>query len=525
MIKKRTNKGQNVFVSFLHLLNVKHTKDFANKHFREHPHKYNLFGLSKMLSDYGIENKGFKTENKEKAIEILKVPFIAHIGTDFVVVFKITANEVHYIWQGKEVTVSVDEFLKSWSGAVLLAEANEQSIEPDYKENRQKEWLVMLKKLGIVSAMGVLTGLFFIHNSVYDNVGWMLVLAISFVGLYISYLLMQKQLHIRSEYSDKICSLFKQSDCNNVLESKAAKLGNLISWSELGFGYFISNAIIILLVPALFPYLAIINLFTLPYAFWSIWYQKYKAKQWCALCLLVLVVQWAIFAVNLLFGAIQLPVFHITELLLVGIIYFVPPVATNLLAPLISKARKTEQITQEFNALKINENVFEAFLKKQTRYEVNKDTSKIILGNANTEILITILTNPHCAPCSLMHTRVEKLLQDTNHSVAVQYIFSSFNEELESSARFLIAAYLTQPIEKAKAIYNEWFKEGKYKREEFFEKYKCSFDEQTEAEIQKHTEWKEASQIRATPTVLVNGYALPANYKIEDLKFLTDLRV
>ena len=96
---------------------------------------------------------------------------------------------------------------------------------------------------------------------------------------------------------------------------------------------------------------------------------------------------------------------------------------------------------------------------------------------------------------------------------------------MESSARFLIAAYLTQPIEKVKAIYSEWFDEGKYKREEFFEKYKCSHDEQTEVEIQKHNKWKEASQIRATPTVLVNGYALPANYKIEDLKFLTELRV
>ena len=524
-MKKRTNKGQNVFVSFLHLLNVKHTKDFANKHFREHPHKYNLFGLSKMLSDYGIENKGFKTENKEEAIKILEAPFIAHIGTDFVVVFKITTDRVHYVWQGKNVDVTLDEFLKSWSGTVLLAEENENSIEPDYKKNRQKEWLAMLKKGGIVSAAGVLAALFFVHNRVYDNVGWMLVLVISFVGLYISYLLMQKQLHIHSEYSDKICSLFKQNDCNNVLESKAAKLGNIISWSEIGFGYFISNAIIILLYPALFPYLAIINLFTLPYAFWSVWYQKYEAKQWCVLCLLVLVVLWAIFAVNLLFGTIQLPAFQLTELLLVGVIYFVPPVATNLLAPLIAQARKTEQITQEFNALKINEDVFEALLKKQTQYEVSKDTSKIILGNANADILITILTNPHCAPCSLMHTRVEKLLQDTNHSVAVQYIFSSFNEELESSARFLIAAYLTQPIEKAKVIYNEWFEEGKRKREAFFEKYKCSHNEQTEAELQKHTQWKEASQINATPTVLVNGYALPANYKIEDLKFLTELRV
>jgi len=30
----------------------KHTKDFSNRFFNEHPHKYNLLGLSKMLSDF-----------------------------------------------------------------------------------------------------------------------------------------------------------------------------------------------------------------------------------------------------------------------------------------------------------------------------------------------------------------------------------------------------------------------------------------------------------------------------------------
>jgi len=47
-------KRQNIFVTFLELLKVKHTTAFSNQYFNEHPHKYNLFGLSKMLSKYGI---------------------------------------------------------------------------------------------------------------------------------------------------------------------------------------------------------------------------------------------------------------------------------------------------------------------------------------------------------------------------------------------------------------------------------------------------------------------------------------
>lgn len=50
----------NILISFLHLLKIKYTKQYSNRIYAEHPHKYNLFGLSSMLSGYGIENVGLK---------------------------------------------------------------------------------------------------------------------------------------------------------------------------------------------------------------------------------------------------------------------------------------------------------------------------------------------------------------------------------------------------------------------------------------------------------------------------------
>jgi phosphopantothenoylcysteine synthetase/decarboxylase len=61
-------KSENIFTNFLELLGVKHTNDFSNRYFNEHPHKYNLLGISKMLSDYGVKNAGTKIENKDKNI-------------------------------------------------------------------------------------------------------------------------------------------------------------------------------------------------------------------------------------------------------------------------------------------------------------------------------------------------------------------------------------------------------------------------------------------------------------------------
>ena len=44
-----------------------------------------------------------------------------------------------------------------------------------------------------------------------------------------------------------------------------------------------------------------------------------------------------------------------------------------------------------------------------------------------------------------------------------------------------------------------------------------------EVEYEKHEAWKKKNLLRATPTVLVNGYKLPEIYKIEDLQYFANL--
>jgi len=124
-------RSQNTFVTILDLLKVKHTSEFSNRYFNEHPHKYNLYGLSKMLSDYGIENAGTKIADKEKDITNIDLPFVAHTGNDFVVVYGLSSalskgegdseGVVRYLWNGKKITLPISKFIQSWSGIILLA--------------------------------------------------------------------------------------------------------------------------------------------------------------------------------------------------------------------------------------------------------------------------------------------------------------------------------------------------------------------------------------------------------------------
>lgn len=511
----------NVFAILLKLLNVKHTRAYSNRLYNEHPHKYNLYGLSEMLSDYNIKNVGIKLDNKEEDIFNLEVPFIAYVGSNFVVISKITSNKIYYIWNGKEIGLDINEFCKFWDGVILIAEPNEQSCEPDYSKNYKQELFSFAQKTILMSAISLLLILTFISNHLYANIGLILLSFVNFTGLYVSYLIVLKQMHIKSGYADKICSLFSQTDCNDVLESGASKIAGLIGWSEIGLAYFTTNTILIFFFPDYITFLALINITTLPYTLWSIGYQKLKAKQWCPLCLIIQVVLWSIFLVNLSFGFIHMPMLHIDQILFVALLYLISVLIISIIIPRLSRADQLEEIKQELNSIKASEDIFTMILKQQPHYSVSLSNSDILFGNYDANILVTILTNPHCNPCSEMHSRVEKLLEQTRH-LCIQYIFSSFSTELGSSNKILSSVYLHKPDKKK--LFNEWFNRGKSNPVKFIETHQVDIESTAVAEeFEKHKIWQAQAGILETPTILVNGYKLPDNYRIEDLKYIMSI--
>ena len=165
-------------------------------------------------------------------------------------------------------------------------------------------------------------------------------------------------------------------------------------------------------------------------------------------------------------------------------------------------------------------------LTQQTRYEVSKSDSQILFGNPDAVLKITVFTNPFCNPCARMHKRVEKILKDTKREVCIQYIFSSFQPDLDFANKYLIAAYQQKEQSEFERIIADWFENGKPLKEVFFEDLHLNMNNpDIETEFQKHEAWKAKTRLRATPTVLINGYKLSDNYKIEDLLYFTKFNV
>ena len=109
---------------------------------------------------------------------------------------------------------------------------------------------------------------------------------------------------------------------------------------------------------------------------------------------------------------------------------------------------------------------------------------------------------------------------------AFNICFLPLTEIWNLQLNILIAAKLEKRQSEFEQIIADWFEKGKPLKEAFFENLHLNMENpEIETESQKHESWKEKSQLRATPTVLVNGYKLPDNYKVEDLKYFTEFNV
>ena len=97
---------------------------------------------------------------------------------------------------------------------------------------------------------------------------------------------------------------------------------------------------------------------------------------------------------------------------------------------------------------------------------------------------------------------------------------------MEFANKYLIAAYLEKEQQEFERIIADWFEKGKSLKELYFKDMQLDISNpKVEVEFQKHEAWKEKTQLRATPTILVSGYKLPDNYKIEDLRYFTEFNV
>ncbi|MBR1434767.1 MAG: thioredoxin domain-containing protein, partial [Bacteroidales bacterium] len=479
------------------------------------PDKDNFLGLFSMFTQYGICAKCLRLEDFSKASS-LKVPFVTERAGIFIVVNKMSDDVVLYEAPDGKYEKSMDRFLDGWDVNVMSLRITPSSSEPDYRIHHRDQLFNHLMLIVSALAFVSLLASCYIDNGTIIEKGITPLLLLDILGIGVCYMLVRKQLKLNTPLGDKICSAFGQKGCDSVLNSPSSAVLGTVTLSEIGLGYFFGDILLL----SIFPYVGTVpflfTILSLPLTFWSIGYQALKVKRWCPLCLCVILVLWIkaslVMICSLLNGFESVGSWGVSSAILLLAV---------LIVHHVSKEEENKSIAVDnarwFNSIKSEEDVLRTILHKQPYYEVSDKDSTIVFGNKDSDVCVTVLTNPHCNPCARMHKTIQRLLMSAPN-IKVRYIFTSFYESLKESDRYLVGLYLYEGQERAKDYYDKWFEQARHDfKSTIAEKDYSTISDAVDEELTHHYSWKARMKISGTPTILLNGYKLPDSYSVEDL--------
>lgn len=513
--------ANNIIEQFLSELGVSHTHKFVEECMRKQPFRDSLYAFSSLLNRYNITNETVKLTDRT-ALSSRFCPMIVALKWQYVVVTDITDESVTIVnANGKQQDLSREFFDRTWDGVALVADPDSLSSEPDLEHNRKNQRISYLRSTATIAAAAVVAGFAYVSNTELHNVWLTLILLINNLGVYVGILLTQKDLHIKNRVADKLCGLVKQSDCSKVTASDASMIFG-VKLSAVGLGFFSTNIITLLTAPAMTGPLAVYAIGALPFTLWSVWYQKFRARSWCVLCLCTLGLMWGQ-ALIFIFAVCGTFHFDLIGFLVLGALYILAVMCARTVTELLKAKEEREKWEYNFIRLKAEPAVIGAFMARQPLLDTSRHgCSRMIFGNPEAPDRITLLSNPYCQPCGLMHSHIEKY---PGEDICVQYAMTYFKEEQSVINRYIIAAYMQLGPERTWRMLTGWYAGGKTDGEAFFEHKGLDISAPgVEEEFRRHCDWVKKNHFHGTPTVIVNGRELTGPYSVEDYRLLSNLK-
>ncbi len=494
-----------------------------------HPDFPSLSSVDEVLQSFDINTLAIQVSKDE--LNEVPTPCIAPLYIEkgvFAIIHSVKDGFIEWWISGKKKQREpISTFSEKWMGIILLVKTSQTSGENNYKKNRQKEILFVLSQ--IILTLGFITliilSVYFVLNiqNAILNFNLIGLIATKFIGIVISIILLWHIIDKDNPFVKNLCQFGKSANCNSVLNSKAASIKGIISWSEIGFFYFTGSLLGLLLGLSsknILSILFVLNLLALPYSIFSIYYQYWVVKKWCALCLSVQIILWVeflfFFTGNNLYFSLNL---NLNDFLILVSSFLSPVVIWFLIKPILQFAVQASSLKKKLKTFQNNIGIFNQLLSEQTKMVTTQQVLNILeSGNPNASNIITIITDPYCKPCAKQHSMVRQILFENSDNVKCQTIFFATNAEKDIRGEFVRHLYCLDKENQDIAL-DSWFRleEKEYKIWKLI--YPIEKTEQMSFDIvNSHFNWCMKSKIRSTPTLFINGYKLPEVYTIEDFQ-------
>jgi len=460
------------------------------------------------LDFFGVKN--VVANVPKEALNELPKSFIAQVSDgnqlNLVLITKVDDKNVTVDLRNKpSVLVEIENFLMNWTGVIIAIEKNERS----HQKNLQKQ------KTNYSLVLSVLLVIFYIGITS-DSLLKSIYFTFSLIGVYISYLIVKEKLNLNG-YLSKFCKASKKTDCQSVINSKESKIFNIIDLSDASIIYFSFISIIFIVNPNII-FFKTLSLLSLPLIIYSVYYQYFKIKKWCPLCLIitgVLLLQFSVLAIipseEKLDLLMLLPTLLILSLITISWI--------NLKKLLITRV-KNKELRIDILSFRRNHHLFLPYYNSLPQIDINKDSViDISIGNPNAVVRILTVTNPLCEFCFETHKMLMGLLEKYENQILMRFRFfipyeNRDNPETQIAER-LMDLFLNEK-DSFEAAFQDWY--SKVAIQEWFNKWGECKNESINNILKHQQQWFVKNNIDYAPAILINEKFFPKFYTPEDIK-------
>jgi len=531
LLKKRSIPG-GAIIKLLNNLSVSVDPGLVSAELEKHPYYPSLLSVSDLLTALKIKNGAYHVDFDELAD--LPTPFLAHShanGGEFLVINQFTADYVIFATEKRNASkLNVKEFKNIFAGVVLVAEPS-SGFSP---ANRFKTALAAFKTAMIIAGLLLTLALaLYFHTDFFGHLNWktLSLTLLKSAGLITSVLLLIQSIDSDNPLVQALCKTKGKTNCHAILSSKAAKIFEGLSWSDVGFFYFAGTWLFLLFGDRsrlMWEILALLNIVSLPYTFYSIYYQGRIAKQWCKFCCAIQVLLWLEF-IPLITVFISnkglMPAGRLdSSISALAICLLIPVILLMILKPLFLTEHQQGQLKEQLRKFKYNTLLFNKLLAEQPRYEVPSDEWSIALGNPEGHNVITMVSNPYCPPCAKTHKILDEFIEQ-NPNLQARIIFTANNTENDLKtpvSRHLMALNGLTDKNIVKHALHDWYEQKQKDYKEWAKIYPVAVTEVERDKLDKQKDWCQTAEVTFTPTLLLNGYRLPDLYQLPDLRYMLD---
>ncbi|MEB2774735.1 cysteine peptidase family C39 domain-containing protein [Algoriphagus sp. D3-2-R+10] len=507
----------------LESLKVPFTHKFLKEKVLTHPQYPSLLSISDTLEEYGVASIAAKLSPDR--LNDIPLPGIVQVsqanGEYFTVITAVSHNTVSiFDEKGNLKDFSRVDFLKRWTGVSLLVEAKEDAEEPGINQRVRDQSII--QGAAIVFGVSLLfwLGLRIIESEI---LGFHLFyFLIKLLGLAISGILLWYYHDKENTTLQSFCSGGENADCNSVLDSKTFELlDGRINLSLLAFAYFFAGiGLLSILVFSAITFLAWLSLATIPIVVYSFYYQAKTIKKWCRFCLMIQgVLLFEVLTVlggSLWLGGLDAIVVILFLFLFTGLV-----LSGILITPLLGLQDEIYKSKRQLAQLKSKKDLFELSLSRSKKIKNKPQGIGILIKGENPKYQIIKVCNPYCGPCSGIHPELESLFEKGNIDLQIIFTGVEGDEGKEKTVKHLMAIAATGKPDYTRQALDDWYGAEKKDYDRFAIKYPMNGEiSQQKEKIDAMEHWCKEEAISYTPTLFIDGYKLPDDYRIEDLRYL-----